>query len=513
MKGSINIIICFLMVFSAIGQIEEIENWRYLGYQAKTDNDFVTAIDYYQQILDADPGDYDARLALAKLHILAGEYHPAITLFNEIYESDSTDVEALNGLGQGYGLLGSNRKSIYYYEKALFFLPDDVWQLFYLAKAYGNGGDLDQAIEIYRDVIRIDDTYSEAWAGIGKMYYWMGKPKSAVVFYEQALELDPDNEEIQKEFLAVQNELNFALSIKFGPVNEKEENYEINAMISKVGIEKRINDHFDVEANFLLDYSNRNYSDNIGDTTRWYNNSWVKGSWISEHHTISAFGGYSNTDDKFSTYGLNWKLNYNAGQVAIRNTINAAYDYFYYWNKVGGKSMADELQLTFRILGFNAGYAYGIVDPVLTYDYRSGDSSAIRQNPYQAYNLSLTCKILKHPDIKIGLNYSFLDYQYKSPLYYSPYGRNLTGASITVYYDFSKFFVYGNFAYNIGTENNYEEPVPGEFEKVKMNVNNWSSNVELGYDFYPFSFSIGGSNFYNPYYQNITGFIAVKMLF
>jgi tetratricopeptide (TPR) repeat protein len=513
MKTFIIISMNCLLFFSALGQTEEIENWRYLGYMAKLDQDFGSAIEYYQKILEADYEDYDAKLALARLYIITKEYHPAIDLFNEIYENDSTDVEAMNGLGKCYGLLGQDRKSIYYFEKALFFLPDDVQQHFYLANAYGNGGQLNEAIEIYRAVIRIDDTYSEAWAGIGKMNFWMGRPKSAVFFYEKALELDPENEEFREEYLAVQSELDYALSIKFGPVNEKEENYEINAMISKVGLEKRINDHFIIEANFLLDYSNRNYTDNIGDTTRWYNNSWVKGGWISEHHTISAFGGYSNTDDKFSTYGLNWKLNYNAGKIAIRNSFNAGYDYFYYWNKVGGKAVTDDLNLSFRIIGFNAGYTYGIVDPVATYDYRSGDSSGIRQNPYQSYNLSLTCKILKNPDIKVGLNYSFLNYKYKSSLYYSPYNRNLTGASISIYYDFFKFFIFGNFAYNIGTEYNYKELVPGEIEKVTMNVNNWSSNIELGYDFYPFSFSIGGGNFYNPYYQNLNGFIAVKMLF
>jgi len=502
-------IVFVLMVLSSFGQTGEIENWRNLGYLAKTNKDFISAIDYYQKILTADSTDYDAKLALARLYIITKKYKTAILLFSQIFKNDSTDVEAMNGIGECYGLLGSDKKSIYYYEKACSFLPDDIQQHFYLAKAYTNGGDLSRAIEVYRAIIRIDDTYSESWAGIGKMYFWMGKPKSAIVFFERALELDPENEEIKKEFQNVQSELDYALSVNFGPVREVEENYEINAMISKVKFEKRIDDHFHIEANFLLDYSNRDFTDDTGDTSRWYNTLWVKGSWISEHHKISAFGGYSSTDNKISTYGLNWNFNYNAGRFIIKNSINAAYDYFYYWNKVGGKSVTDEAQVSFGILGLNARYTYGMIDPVIVYDnVDDDDNTGIRQNPYQAYSLSLTCKILKRPDIRIGLNHSYLNYEYKSPKYYSPFGRTLTGASTSIYYSFLKFYVYGSFSYNLGTEYN-----SAEVKDVKMDVDNWSSNIEFGYNYYPFSFSIGGSNFYNPYYQNLTGFIAVKILF
>jgi hypothetical protein len=46
-----------------------------------------------------------------------------------------------------------------------------------------------------------------------------------------------------------------------------------------------------------------------------------------------------------------------------------------------------------------------------------------------------------------------------------------------------------------------------------MDSNNWSANLELGYDFYPVSFSVGASNFNNPYYRNLTAFMALKILF
>jgi tetratricopeptide (TPR) repeat protein len=506
MRKYLIILALFSLAINSSGQDNEIEQWRDSGYLAKTAMEYDSAIFYYRRVLDADPSDYDAKLALARLHLMIKDYSAAESLFTEIYRNDSTDVEAMNGLGEICGLLGQDKLSIYYYERALLYLPEEIEQYFYLAKAYGNGNRLEEAIDVYRRIMRIDDTYAEAWAGIGRMYFWMGKPRSACDYYERAIELDPGDEAIMKEFTAVKTELDYALSFHFGPVNEKEESYEINAMISKVGFEKRLHDHFHIQANFLLDYSNRNYTDDAGDTTRWYNSSWLKGSWIAGHHSISAYGGYSNTDDKFSTYGLNWKLNYQAGKVSIRNSLNAGYDYFYYWNKVGGKSVTDEIRISYLFIGFNAGYTFGIIDPVNV--YLSDETTGTSENPYQSYSLSVNFRICKRPDVRLGINHSYLNYEYKSPLYYSPFDRRLTGASASIYYDYSKLYIYGSFSYNIGTE--YTSP---DVKEDKIHVDNWSANLELGYSFYPFSFSIGGSNFYNPYYQNITGFLAAKMLF
>jgi tetratricopeptide (TPR) repeat protein len=512
MKNLVILTVILFSAFSMKGQTDEIENWRSAGYLAKEEGDYDAAIGFYQKILDYDHGDYDAKLALGRLYIRKEDYKTAISYFNEIYSNDSTDVEAMNGLGECYGHLGKDKESVRYYEESLSMYREDIMQYFNLAKAYGNGGELDRAIEVYREIITIDNTYSEAWAGIGKMYYWMGKPETAVVFYEKALELDPGNEEIAGEFQSVRSELDYALSISLGPVNETEEDYEIVAMISKIGFEKRIDDHFHVQAGFLLDYSNRDYSEDEQDTTRWYSNTRITGSWMTRHHTLSAFGGYSVTDNKFSSYGLNWKLNYQAGRVSVINSVNAGYDYFYYWNNVGSSSVTDELELSYRFLGLNARVTAGIVDAVTVIDYTSDTGPFTDQNPYQSYGISLFFKFLRNPVIKTGINYSYLDYKYKSPMYYSPFGRNLTGASISLYYNISKFFIYGSFAYNIGSEYNFEESDSGEMEQNRMNVDNWSANLELGYDFYPVSFSVGASNFYNPYYQNLTGFIALKIL-
>jgi tetratricopeptide (TPR) repeat protein len=438
----------------------------------------------------------------------SGDYRAAISYFEQIYQNDSTDLEAINALGACYGYLGQNEKSIIFYEKARIHNPEDMQQYFLLAAAVGNSGDMQGAIDIYGEVMKIDDTYSEAWAGIGKMYYWMGKPVTAMEYYRRAIELDPGNEEIMKELKNVEAETDYSLTIHSGPVKEIEENYEIDALTSKLGFEKRFADNWLVQAGLLFDYSYRDYSTDAQDTARWYSNAWLKTAWITRHHTLAGYGGYSYTDNKLSSYGINWKFQYNPGKFSIKNSFNGGYDYFYYWNKVGSTSFTDELKLEYSFLSFNINYTYGIVDAVNV--YKQGQSGALteKENPYQSYGLAMFFRILKNPEIKLGLQHSYLDYQYKSPLYYSPFGRTLTGATTTIYYKVSKFYIYGSFAYNLGQE--YDS---SRKKSNRLNVDNWSTGIELGYDVHPFSFSVGGSNFYNPYYQNVTAFVAIKIMF
>ena len=70
------------------------------------------------------------------------------------------------------------------------------------------------------------------------MYYWKGKPKTADLYYSKAVKLDPKNQELISERQKIQNELKFGLSLKSGPIQEVEESYEINAINTKVKLEK-----------------------------------------------------------------------------------------------------------------------------------------------------------------------------------------------------------------------------------------------------------------------------------
>jgi tetratricopeptide (TPR) repeat protein len=501
-----------LLACTLAGRDARIEQWRALGFQAKTEHNLPEAIVHYGSIVKADSTDYDARLALARLYLQTEQPRSALPLFATIYTNDSTDVEALNGMGACYNLLDDAKRSVGCYEKALHFLPRDIPLLFALAKAYANQGTITRARETYQRLLRIDDTYAEAWAGIARMYSWSDKPRTALVHFQKALELDPTSEAIRNEYQSIQNALRYGISIASGPTTENEENYRILALVSKVKVDKRINDLLGVEANVLLDFSSRDPLLSIGDTARWYEAVSIKARFFSEHHGMSLYGGYSTTDARLSAYGVNWKFHATAGRVWLKNSLTAEYDYFYYWNRVGAHSIADEIQFGYRILSLSARYGLGIVDPAAVIDKVTKLSAGNRRNPYRSFCGSLSAKIFSNPRVTLGMSSSLLDYTYKSTRYYAPAARTLVGPTAAINAVIGKFYLYGSYAYNFGAEYYYQLNENGQPLKTALNVNNWSANTEAGYSHNRFSFSLGGSTFYNPYYRNLAGLASIKIL-
>ncbi|NCB55266.1 MAG: tetratricopeptide repeat protein, partial [Epsilonproteobacteria bacterium] len=143
----------------------------------------------------------------------------------------------------------------------------------------GIEGKTDSAIYIYKQIIEIEPTYAEAYAGIGKMYYWKNKPKSALRNYDKALQLDPTNSDYLAYRKMIKKELAYQLTATVMYVSEREETYQISALIQRYGVEKRFCDYFSLSVNTLWDYSLRN---NVfeNDVRRWFDNSWVKANFI-----------------------------------------------------------------------------------------------------------------------------------------------------------------------------------------------------------------------------------------
>jgi tetratricopeptide (TPR) repeat protein len=500
------------LAFTALpAQNADPEYWRVQAFQSKTEGNFARAILQYQQILRADSSDYDARLALGRLYVRTGNIDSAQLFFSMIYANDSTDVEALSGLGECYRITGKYKKAIHCYERALLLLPGNAPLRLSLAMVYGYDGRLDDAIALYQQINAGDSTWSESWAGLGKMYYWKGMPHKADQYYQRALALDPHNEELLADYDKIREEVRGAVSLKVRPLSEVEESYEINAITSSLKIEKRLNDNFHLDGNILVDYSHRSYTNNMADTTRWYNNAWLKASLLLQRHKFSLYGGYSASDATVTPLGGSWMVSTTLGGISLKNTLSGGYDYFYYWNKVGAKSVNEDIMLGYGIFKLSARVAAGRVDAVLIKDVLA-DTAYVDNNDYQSYGASLGAKVITAPDITLSLNYSYLDYRYKSPMYYSPFGRKLAGASVSLYHKMKHFYIYGYFAYNIGNEYNYEY-ITDHYEPVDLKVDNWSTELEAGYKFDPFTLSLGYSRFHNPYYESASVFIQLKSLF
>jgi len=405
-------------------------------------------------------------------------------------KGDTTNIDSLRNLGYQEMLKENYNVSATYYAQAIRYMPAYVPTYFNLAKAYIVMDDLDSAIIVYKSILKIDSSYAEAWAGIGKMLYWKGFPKSALENYDKAIKLDPSNKEILKVYKNVEDETKLVIKGSIHSVNENEEEYNIDAIIQKYSISKRTGDHFYFSINPMIDYSMRNYTDQK-EEKRWFDNTWVKLTYLNSHNKISAFVGASSSDNQLTSYGISWELYFNISKVKIKNSLMGAYDYFYYWNEVGHDYVSNTLNITYKRLVIDGTYRYAVVRNNYIWDYYEKD-----KNPNKLINVAMKFRIFNVPKIFLGLSHQYRNYKYQSPLYYTPYERSLYGLYFSSYHSYKKFYNYVEGFY--GTDN--------------YDVINWTGSFEIGLSFEKFSYSIGGFRFYNEFYKNYNLFFAIKAI-
>lgn len=529
MKKTITLLFLVYLSLNICAQPKDIEQWRSAAFEAKTKGDIGTSITNYKEVLKINPEDYDAKLALARLYFDKKDYSNSTKYYELIYKNDFKDVEAIFGLGKIYFKIGEYDKAIQYFKKAIDLLPTNIPPYFQLAQVYKEKNDLESAIGVYEKILKIDKTYAEAWGGMGQVYYWQEKPYSAISYLEKAKSLDPANELWTTELKKVKNSISFNFSTMFLYVNEKEESYNIDALIQRYGITKRISDAFEISLNTLFDRSDRDYSVDLPDTVRWYDNSWAKATIILPNNRMSVYGGYSKSDSKFSTYGINWATSFKVSDIKFNNSLTAAYDYYYYWNQVGKNSVTNNFTTTYKKFRLDLGLLYGEVTENVIADYFMGVYDTI-PNPHHAYSVNFKYQIISNPKTHIGVHHSYYDFNYQSPRYYTPNERYLNGLMISSYYELNKFYIYFDFSYNLGQETFYKETPNGKFkgqfidtdgeiynfkydEVSNKNLDNWSTNLDFGYNIKNISISAGGGRFYNPYYENITAYLAFKARF
>jgi tetratricopeptide (TPR) repeat protein len=505
------IAILSLFAWQSFAQLTVSDSLRREGFLASQKRDYSIAIRNYEAILSRDSLDYDATLAAARLSVRLKDYDQGRYYFAEILRRDSSDWEAWNGLGSLFLEEGKMEAALQYYQRGVEILPGYVPGYLDLAKALSYDGQLKEAILIYRAVNRIDSTWSEVWAGIGRMYYWDARPATARKYYRKALSLDPQNRIIREEFRQVQQELEWKIKGGGRFFQEKEQTYEINALIQQYGATKRLGDRWLIGINALADYSDRRFEGVGEDQTRWFDNSWAKLSWLSSSHRLNIWSGFSMTDDKVTSYGMEWAYTQQWGGWKLSNSLSGGYEYFFYWNEVGRHLLKNNLQLSRNRWTLKLGASIGSVDEKRIREY-SDQPFEVGVNPFRIWSASLGYEIVRNPRIQIGAQYSLMDFDFQSPDYYSPYQRRLAGLNGLFFKKIGSWYLYSNISFNLGTERFYYIANSGDAGHTEgiVNVDNWSGAFELGYNWPGFSLSIGGSRFKNPFYQNLIGFLMLS---
>jgi len=512
MKCKNLMLVLILILYSVMGFTQNVNQLKTTAYQLSEQGDYKLAIDLYHKVLNLEPNDFESQYELGKLYYKTEKYSNAARLLNPIYFNDKKNKELIDMIGKSYMLSGKLYLAVKFYIVALENIPNNIPIYFQLAKAHSWKGDMHSAINVYKKILELDNTYSEAWQGIGKMYYWLGNPYSAAKNYRKAISLDPSNKVLIKEYNEVEKSMTFQTYGKWSFINEKERHYDIDAIVQKYGVSKILSDNLKLSANFLLDYSNKRYSDSdLGKTKKTFNNAFVNVDYSTGNSKFKLYTGYTFTDKKLSSYGLSWNQIIRTNYLEFSNTITGGYDYYYYWNEVGEHSINEEFSVKYQNVKLALNGKLGMVDSLLIYD-TALDKSEVGFNSVKGYGGSLSYEIMSKPKVNIAANYSYLDYKYKSKLYYTPAGRQLYGLSTSIYYPMNHFYFYGSFGYNLGSEYYYDFN-SSKLETVYIDVDNWSADFEVGYELNTFSISLGASRFYNPYYASFNSYLTSRLYF
>jgi tetratricopeptide (TPR) repeat protein len=117
----------------------------------------------------------------------------SVTLFSHAIEVTQNNHLAYNNLGNAYAILGRLPEAMEDFKQAIKIKPDYAEPLDALGVAYARLGRFAEAIEASKQAIRIKPDLADAHENLGNAYCGLGRYQDAVESYEQAIRIKPDN--------------------------------------------------------------------------------------------------------------------------------------------------------------------------------------------------------------------------------------------------------------------------------------------------------------------------------
>jgi tetratricopeptide (TPR) repeat protein len=150
-----------------------------LAYGAYDTRNYDVSLRYFQRIIDLVPYDKDAYVWAGRILIETNRPEEAMGYWQTAVDRDPTDDRAKYFLALAqdqsrWGVDAANafREGVTFYEE----------------------GDLISARERFNRAVSRNEMYSEAWAWLGRVEFEQGNYQNAVTYYQEASQLEPQNE-------------------------------------------------------------------------------------------------------------------------------------------------------------------------------------------------------------------------------------------------------------------------------------------------------------------------------
>lgn len=135
---------------------------------------FAKAESYYNKCIEMHPDSFYIYKDLLDLYVMTDSYQKAEDLFKTVREkftSDSLVNSLSSSLASAYSSSKDYKKALTFYEKMLRADTTDTFIRYSIATMYDQMGDYKKAEKTYSDVINRDSSYTNAYVGLGKIYY------------------------------------------------------------------------------------------------------------------------------------------------------------------------------------------------------------------------------------------------------------------------------------------------------------------------------------------------------
>ncbi len=468
----------------------QVEPLRLAGYACKLWGKPLRAISFYRKVLQIQPQDYDATLALARLYTIITNYPVAERFYRKLLQQDSTDVEALWGLADLSLWQDRLAEAEQYARQAIHYLPAHPAGYFRLARILIARGKLNAARQAYWQINRIDSTYSEAWAGLGQIAEWQNQPYRALNHYLRALQLDPGNATYQQAVKRMQSAMDFHIQSRGGLVQETENRADYSNYRLLLSFRKRINDRLEIHLQNSKLFLQRTLQRTATITSLEYDVQTVRVIWHASSGQITGEAGYSFARQQPERLRLDgwWDV-----LPSLRWFAGGEYSFFYAWENLYALSVRTGLRWQRGRFRVSANLRLGRIldDPVYDEHWmiqrqdnnRVSTSLSVEWLLYRAYNLRLL------------MGYSFNDHQYLSPYHYTPQRLEAYSVGFNFYREWSPFYLYG------------EGMVGTNSDRVDQAV----ASLETGFLINQWVVGFSSAFFSNPYYQNWSGELILKV--
>lgn len=157
------------------------------------------AIEFWGNFLDRHPYSKYAWFNLGIFYSNLDLYEKAIQAYEFAVAIDDEFSSAYFNMANAYTNMQQYHKAISLYEETLKLEKPDALTLYYIGESWENLEDYEKALVYYNRSLDVDDKMADAWGGVARVFVYQKMEKTAIKYYEKAIELAPGQEELKFE--------------------------------------------------------------------------------------------------------------------------------------------------------------------------------------------------------------------------------------------------------------------------------------------------------------------------